>query len=106
VAEEGKKGSNPRALTRYKNPKLDALLNKMEAVSPSPEDANYMALVREATQIYLQDMPQVTLAEEQHVVTFNTTYWSGYPSAQDPYVAPYLPWEGFARVIHRLKAAR
>jgi peptide/nickel transport system substrate-binding protein len=106
VADEGKKGSNPRALTRYKNPKLDALLNKMEAVSPSPEDADYMALVREATQIYLQDMPQVTLAEEQHVVTFNTTYWSGYPSAQDPYVAPYLPWEGFARVIHRLKATR
>ncbi len=36
-------------------------------------------------------------------LTFNTTYWTGFPSAKDPYVAPYLPWEGFNLVVHRLK---
>ena len=39
-------------------------------------------------------------------MTFNTTYWTGYPSAKDPYVAPYPPWEGFAMVIHRLQPTK
>ena len=43
------------------------------------------------------------MLEELHVVTFNDTYWTGWPSAKDPYVAPYTPWEAFNLVIHRLK---
>ncbi|MEJ1159152.1 ABC transporter substrate-binding protein [Prosthecomicrobium sp. N25] len=103
AAAAGQKVTNPRSYTRYSNPELDAVLNKMEAVTPSPKDPAYMALVRDATRIFLRDLPEITLAEEFHVVTNNTTYWTGFPTAADPYVAPYLPWEGFALVVHRLK---
>jgi peptide/nickel transport system substrate-binding protein len=48
-------------------------------------------------------MPQVTLAEEVQVVVFNSNYWTGYPNAQDPYIAAPLPWEGFNQVVNRLK---
>ncbi|MCC6629487.1 MAG: ABC transporter substrate-binding protein [Chloroflexi bacterium] len=92
-----------RAITRYKNPELDALLDKMEAMQPSPDDPAYVELTKKATDILLRDMPSVYTAEERHVVMFNTTYWTGWPSAATPYVAPYIPWEGFALVIHRLK---
>jgi peptide/nickel transport system substrate-binding protein len=103
AAAPGQKGANIRAPTRYKNPALDALLDRMESRRPSPDDAAYMALVREATQIVLTELPQITLAEEYHAVTFNTRYWTGFPTAADPYVAPYLPWEGVALIIHRIK---
>jgi peptide/nickel transport system substrate-binding protein len=103
AAAPGQKGTNVRAPTRYNNPELNALLDKMEARQPSAKDADYVALVKAATTILLRDMPQITLAEEFHAVTFNTTYWTGYPSAKDPYVAPYLPWEGFNLVVDRLK---
>ena len=43
------------------------------------------------------------LLEEFHVVTFNNTYWTGWPSAEDAYVAPYTPWEAFNLVIHNLE---
>lgn len=102
----GQKPGDPRALTRYSNPELDALLNQMEGMIPSPDDPAYVELVHKASDIFLRDLPELVFAEEFHVVTFNTTYWTGYPSAKDPYVAPYPPWEGFAMVIHRLQPTK
>jgi peptide/nickel transport system substrate-binding protein len=99
----GQRAANIRASTRYANPELDALLNQMEARTPAANNPEYMQLVRAATQIVLRDLPQITLAEEFHAVTFNTNFWTGFPTAQNAYVAPYLPWEGFNFVIHRLQ---
>jgi peptide/nickel transport system substrate-binding protein len=103
VVAAGQKQSNVRALTRYNNPTLNALLDKMEGSRPSAQDAEYMKLVKEATRIVLTELPQLTLAEEVQVVVFNTSYWTGYPTAQDPYIAAALPWEGFNQVLLRLK---
>ncbi len=104
IASPGQKVANIRAFSRYNNPTLNELLDKMEARQPSAQDPEYMKLVRDATRIVLADMPQITLVEELHTLVFNSTYWTGWPSAQDPYIAPYLPWEGFNFVIQRLKA--
>jgi peptide/nickel transport system substrate-binding protein len=106
AAATGKKSIDIRAVTRYANPAIDDLLNKMEARQPSPEDADYMALVRQATKILIDDMPQVTLVEEQHAITFNTTNWTGFPSADDAYAAPFVAWNGFAIIVDRLKPRR
>ncbi|UFN48835.1 ABC transporter substrate-binding protein [Roseomonas sp. OT10] len=103
AAAPGARIPNLRAMTRYANPELDALLDRMEARAPLPQDAEYQALVRDATRIVLRDMPQVVLTEEMYPVTFNTTYWTGWPSAADPYVAPFAAWDGFALVVHRLR---
>lgn len=103
AAAPGQRVTNPRSYTRYKNPELDAILDKMEAMSPSPKDETYMKLARDATAIFLRDLPEITLGEELHVLTFNSTHWTGFPSAENPYVAPYLPWEGFNLIVHRLK---
>jgi peptide/nickel transport system substrate-binding protein len=100
---EGENTPNNRAPTRYANPELDALLEQMEAMQPSPEDEAYVALVQQATDIFLRDLPEIPLAEEFHTQPFNNTYWTGYPSAEDPYVAPFVAWEGFARILHRLE---
>ncbi len=104
AAAPGAKSPNLRATTRYKNPELDALLDKMEARQPSPTDPEYMALVKAATTIVMRDAPQVSLTEEMHVLTMNTTVWTGWPSAADAYVAPFPAWDGYALVIQHLKA--
>ena len=104
-AAPGSRISNIRAITRYANPEMDSLLNRMEARQPSPKDPDYMDLVRQATELLFRDMPQVTLAEEFHPITWNTTNWTGWPTAKDAYVAPFQAWEGFALVIHHLKPA-
>jgi peptide/nickel transport system substrate-binding protein len=103
AAAPGKKVAGVRAVTRYSNPDYDALIDQMEAHQPSPKDADYMALVRKATTILMRDVPQIALTEEVQTVTFNTTYWTGWPSAADPYISPYQAWEGFAIVMQHLK---
>ncbi|MFO1539536.1 MAG: ABC transporter substrate-binding protein [Chloroflexota bacterium] len=91
---------------RYSNPELDAILDKMEGMSPdSAQDSEYMDLVAAAVDIYLRDMPEIMLTEELHVVTYNETYWTGYPTADDPYIAPYPCWEAINLLIHRLEPA-
>ena len=41
--------------------------------------------------------------EELHVVIFNETYWTGWPSSADPYVAPYPPWEAWNLIVHKIQ---
>jgi peptide/nickel transport system substrate-binding protein len=89
---------------RYSNPELDAILDQMEAIQADPaQDSEYMDLAVQAVDIYLRDMPEIMLTEELHVVTYNTTYWTGYPDASDPYIAPYPCWEAINLMIHRLE---
>jgi peptide/nickel transport system substrate-binding protein len=89
---------------RYENPEMDAILDRLDAIPASTDPASaYMQDATAALDIALRDMPVIHLIEEFHVVTFNSTYWTGWPSATDPYVAPYTPWEAFSLVIHNLQ---
>jgi peptide/nickel transport system substrate-binding protein len=93
--------------SRYKNPEYDALIDQMEAApAGTPDNPKYVELANKALDIYLRDMPEIMLTEELHVVTFNETYWTGWPSAEDPYVAPYPPWEAWRLIVHRIKPVK
>jgi peptide/nickel transport system substrate-binding protein len=83
------------ANSQYQNPEYDAIINEMDQMQPSPTDARYVQLTGNALSIFLRDVPEVTLAEERHVVTFNNTYWTGWMNAANPYAAPYSLWAAF-----------
>jgi peptide/nickel transport system substrate-binding protein len=74
------------------NPEYDAIINQMDVIQPSATDSAYVGLAASATNIFLRDVLEITLAEERHVVTFDNTYWKGWMSAADPYAAPYSLW--------------
>lgn len=103
AAPAGQAVKNLRAPTRYANPKLDDLVNQMEKAQPSPTDAKYLDLVKQAVTIFAKDLPEISLFEEIQTQPFNTKYWTGFPSSADPYVAQPLPWEGYALVVNRLQ---
>ncbi|WP_417308337.1 ABC transporter substrate-binding protein [Devosia sp.] len=93
------------AASRYANPEYDAIIDRMDSMPADTDpDSQYMKDAVAALDIALRDLPQIDLLEEFHVVTFNNTYWTGWPSAEDPYVAPYTPWEAFNLVVHNLEA--
>lgn len=93
--------------SRYANPDYDKIIDRMlaEPANPDPK-SDYMKDAAAALDIALRDLPQIDMLEELHVVTFNDTYWTGWPTAANPYVAPYTPWEAFNVVVHSLKPAR
>jgi peptide/nickel transport system substrate-binding protein len=105
--DEGTAIPNLLAGSRYKNPEYDKIIDRMDAVVASSDpNSAYMKDAAAALDIAMRDLPQIDMLEELHVVTFNDTYWTGWPTAADPYVAPYTPWEAFNLVIHHLKAAQ
>jgi peptide/nickel transport system substrate-binding protein len=67
----------------------------MDGIAPSATDAHYVDLAGRATNIFLRDVLELTLAEERHVVTFNNTYWTGWMNTSNPYAAPYSLWAAF-----------
>ena len=91
------------ACTRYGNPEYDKLIDDMTAMVGSPDNPKYMDDAAKALDIYLRDMPEIMLLEELHAVVFNNTYWKGWPSEKDPYVAPYPPWEAWYLIINKLQ---
>jgi peptide/nickel transport system substrate-binding protein len=92
--------------TRYQNPEYDAIIDRMLAIEPSTDpESDYMKDAVAALEIIMRDLPEIDILEELHVITFNQTYWTGWPSAEDPYAAPYPPFDSFNLIIHNLKPA-
>ncbi|MCB0182709.1 MAG: ABC transporter substrate-binding protein [Caldilineaceae bacterium] len=92
------------ANSRYENPEYDAILDAMEAMSPSVDDPEYVELWHQAADIWLRDLPEIVLAEERHVWTFNAKCWTGWPNEDDPYIAPYDLWGAFLKAILKLES--
>jgi peptide/nickel transport system substrate-binding protein len=91
--------------SRYENPAFDEIVSRMESIPPSADNPEYTKLFQDAMQIWIRDLPEIVLAEERHVWAFNTQVWTGWPSADNAYIAPYDVWGGFLLAILRLKPA-
>ena len=103
---QGEQNSYLWANSQYNNPEFDAIIDEMDGVLPSTEDPVYMDLANRAMDIFLDDVIEITLAEERHVVTFNNTYWRGFATNSNPYVAPYSLWAGFLLEILNVSKAQ
>lgn len=93
------------ANSQYINPEFDAIIDQMDAMIPSPADPTYVALANQATDLFLRDVPEITLADHRSGVTFNTTYWRGWMSASDPYAAPSSLWAGMELALLKVQPA-
>ena len=84
---------------RYKNPELDAVIDKMYQVPPDDTDA-LTALFEDAMEIWLPDLPVIPIVQAPALVPFNSTYWTGWPTAEDPWNMPVSWWATFNLVIN------
>ncbi len=91
--------------SRWNSPEMGAVLDKMEGVVADPsQTGQYMDWVVQATDLYLENMPEIILVEELHPVTYDQHYWTGYPVAEDPYIAPYYCcWSATNLMLEHLK---
>jgi peptide/nickel transport system substrate-binding protein len=88
--------SNPE---RYKNPEFDKILNEWEITPPSDLD-KCKDLFRKAMDIWFKDLPYgVPLAQARKLIPFDTYYWTGWPTADNPWIHPPNWWASFLLVI-------
>ncbi len=102
---QGENTSYVWANSQYNNPDYDAIIDQMDSVLPSLTDREYLDLADQALDIFFDDVIEITLAEERHVITFNEFYWKGWASTENPYVAPYSLWAGFLLEVLNLTKA-
>lgn len=77
---------------RYKNPAFDAIVDEMAVTPPSDVDKIKEQFHR-AMEIWFEDLPVIPLIQTTNLLPFNTTYWVGWPSAEQPWNVP-MHWDG------------
>ena len=84
---------------RYQNPELDAVIDEMFQVPPD-DTAALTSLFEDAMEIWLPDLPVIPIVQAPALVPFNSTYWTGWPTAEDPWNMPVSWWATFNLVIN------
>jgi peptide/nickel transport system substrate-binding protein len=70
--------------SRFQNAEYDAILEQMAAMSK--DDPAYMDLYLAALEIYLDNLIDAPIQQFMHYIPMNTTYWTGWPTEDDPYL--------------------
>jgi peptide/nickel transport system substrate-binding protein len=91
------------ARTRLQSPELDALIEELEAADPADE-ANRPTF-DEALQLYMTELPAVPLIQTIYPLLFNTTYWTNWPTPENPYTVPATWWSHFLFSIGNIQPA-
>lgn len=84
---------------RYRNTELDAIIDEM-AVTPPEEEEALIGLYQQAMAIWLEDLPVIPIVQAPALVPFTTTYWEGWPNAENPWNMPVSWWATFNLVIN------
>ena len=91
----------PRNWQRWPNPELDKIIEDIRKVGF--DDSKSLELGREYVKLAVREMPTIPLMSYNVFTVMDTTYWTGYPTAEDPYTDPVPNWGNSRAMFVRLK---
>jgi len=89
--------------SRYKNPDFDKIVAEMRATPPG--DPKLVDQFMKAIEIYWKDMIDVPIIQWLHRIPYNQTYWTNWPTADNPYLNGAYWHNTFPLLVLGLKAA-
>lgn len=84
----GERGSGQG--TRWNNAEATEIIHKLATLSPDSDEAYELGL--EFLKIAVEDMPFIGFHSGVKFVPTNSTYWTNYPTAENPYNGPWWWW--------------
>jgi peptide/nickel transport system substrate-binding protein len=69
----------------WENPQYDAIVDEVYGTSPT-ERQQMLDYWNQAMGIWLPNLPDIMIEQGYHRLPTNTTYWTGWPDANNPYV--------------------
>jgi peptide/nickel transport system substrate-binding protein len=57
-------------------------------------DPQIDTLFVQAMEIWLDELPVIPITQAKKIIPFNTTYWTGWPTADNAYIHPPTWWQG------------
>jgi peptide/nickel transport system substrate-binding protein len=91
----------PRNLQRWENPELDRLIEENRKVAFDAPEVKQLG--EEFLKLAVQEMPMIPLMAYNKFAPFDTTYWTGYPSFDNPYAASGPFWANLRYMVVALK---
>jgi peptide/nickel transport system substrate-binding protein len=98
----GEKGSDNAG--KWDNAAYNDLVSEIGQLAPS--DPKVATLARQALEIFLQDLPVIALAQRPEPHVTNTTYWTNWPTDDNPYAIPAAWAMSFHQVVIKLQPAQ
>lgn len=81
TAETGERATYPY---RWTNNEYDGIVDEMS--STSPDDPALMDLFKQGIELWINDLPDIGLVQWFHRIPTNQTYWTNWPSEENPYI--------------------
>jgi peptide/nickel transport system substrate-binding protein len=103
VVPVGEPSPNLNNHVRWTNARYSELVDEI-GVLPLGDPA-IAPLVAEAMQIWSDEMPFIPITQARKIVPFDTTYWVGWPTAENNYNHPATWWNSTHMIIHNLQPA-
>jgi peptide/nickel transport system substrate-binding protein len=95
----------PRNRQRWKSAELDKIIEQIRKIGF--DDPKGTELGQEYIKLAVKEMPIIPLMSYNVFTMMDTTYWTGYPSAEtDPYTNPVSNWANTKYMFVKLKPAR
>ena len=73
---------------------------------PPDATAEQEALFIEAMEIWMSELPALPIAQATKLVPFDETYWTNWPTSDNPYIQPATWWQSAHIIIHNLQPAQ
>lgn len=99
----GERTEGDAASARLQSPELDALVEQLDVIDVEAEASK--PVFNDALSVFMTELPAVPSIQTTYPVFFNTKYWTGWPSADDPYTIPANWWGQFLFAIGNVKPA-
>jgi len=71
----------------------------------APDDPALPGMTAEAYAHLDAEMPFIPLVQAAKLLPLNTTYWSGWPTAENNYNHPFFWWNSAHQIVHSLEKA-
>jgi len=86
---------------RYSSDELSALIDKLRVTpTDSPE---IVPITTAMLKVIVKDLPAIEMFGTSKFVPVNETYWTNYPTAENPYEGPWWWWANFKFIAAHLK---
>jgi peptide/nickel transport system substrate-binding protein len=101
LAEPGK-FQPPRNWQRWKDPELDKIIEQIRSIDF--DDPKGIELGTDFIKLAVKNMPNIPLMSYNVFTVMDSTYWTGYPSAEkDPYTDPVPNWANTKYMMVKLR---
>jgi peptide/nickel transport system substrate-binding protein len=98
-------GSHQVNFSRWKNPAFDKVVDSVY-LTPMENTTKLVDLFHQAMAIWLPQLPDAQIDEWYHRIPMNQTYWTNWPTQDNPYVNGAFWHYTFQLVLNNLKPAQ